>query len=463
MTSTDATSDLVNAPPAFISDGARRNIFVDFLSAHYRLRFDAAKKSHAILSEIEFVNTETGFPCFSMFQPIKSLRLNGLHVSWQEKSIEDGVKVISVDKQLKAGVHSLSVESIIDSPGPGLDASGQQFIPLTWISNTDTLRCLLPFSDLVYDGGYLEAYVPSNYEYDHFRITMDVQISNSATPHVIFTNGVCNEIAHNEWRIEYPSFFTTSSVWFHLGPKTEYRLSEASFSSLDGRHVPVLVYSTIRQGQSELELEPFVERSIDSLREFETKFEVFPHNALLVFATGTGYGGMEYAGATTCGLSSLRHEINHSWFARNVMPINGNAGWIDEAIASWADEGYPTRQSLFPFESANIGNRSPYIRSTSMSSYSVGMRFLSHLNFLFESKGGLIPVLARYAQSCHHTSISAHAFQKLVEDAYGESLQTLFDAHVYSDYVQLLGDNIPEKKENPHKVSNSALFSKIFP
>jgi hypothetical protein len=60
---------------------------------------------------------------------------------------------------------------------------------------------------------------------------------------------------------------------------------------------------------------------------------------------------MEYCGATMTDPGALGHELTHSWFARGVMPANGNTGWIDEAVASWRDDGYP-RASRAPNRSA---------------------------------------------------------------------------------------------------------------
>ena len=77
------------------------------------------------------------------------------------------------------------------------------------------------------------------------------------------------------------------------------------------------------------------------MRELEQTYGPYPHEALLIYCTGNISGGMEYAGATMTSLEALGHEITHSWFARGVMPANGNAGWIDEAIARWRDRGYP--------------------------------------------------------------------------------------------------------------------------
>ena len=85
-------------------------------------------------------------------------------------------------------------------------------------------------------------------------------------------------------------------------------------------------------------LNQFVERTEHYINVLESNFGPFPHDSVTIFAKpGAGRGGMEYAGATATTLGSLRHELNHSYFARSAVPVNGNAGWIDEAIAEWEE------------------------------------------------------------------------------------------------------------------------------
>ena len=71
-----------------------------------------------------------------------------------------------------------------------------------------------------------------------------------------------------------------------------------------------------------------------------------------------GRGGMEHCGATITSMSALAHEITHSWFARGVMPANGNAGWIDEGTARWRDRGYPTAKGFSVRQPVNLSNYS---------------------------------------------------------------------------------------------------------
>ena len=113
------------------------------------------------------------------------------------------------------------------------------------------------------------------------------------------------------------------------------------------------------------------------LHDLESAFGPFPHGSVTDLARGTRPRAMEYAGAAATHIGALRHELDHSNFARSIMPANGNAGWIDEAIATWGDSGYlPSEKE--PENGVNMGARSPYDRTTSRASYRVGSRFLAH-------------------------------------------------------------------------------------
>jgi hypothetical protein len=172
---------------------------------------------------------------------------------------------------------------------------------------------------------------------------------------------------------------------------------------------------------------------------------------------------MEYAGATTTDLGSLRHELDHSYFARSITPANGDAGWIDEAIASWGDAGYP-RSVAPPGGGANMGARSPYIRETHTSAYTLGRDFLKHLDHLLRDVGGLKRFLATYAERKRHSSVTAVEFQRLVEGFLGSPLGELFDRHVYgaATPAELALGRAPEEPANPH-APTTRLADKALP
>jgi hypothetical protein len=417
------STDLGFAPPPFTNAAGERVVFVDFTEAEYDLRFDAGARTAQVVSTIRFESDANGHPALCFWQPVLAATLDGSPVELrEERPPGPSAPFRSLSRSVSAGAHTLSITSDLTGLGPTFN------VPVRWYGNPDRLHCMFDMSDLDRQGRFLDAYLASNYEYDHFRMTFRVKVVNSSTEHRVFANGVVTGTGRNEWRVEYPSYFTTSSPWFNLGAKVEYRILESAFLSQDGRTLPVLVYTTTFL--TGLRLETFQDAAHTALRALEADFGPFPHPSATVFASGINMGGMEYAGATTADLGSLRHELDHSYFARSITPANGDAGWVDEAIASWGDVGYPWSTSP-PSGAANMGARSPYIRETHISAYTLGRDFLKHLDYLLRDVGGLKRFLARYAERNRHMSVTALDFQRQVEGFLGSPLGALFDRHVY--------------------------------
>jgi hypothetical protein len=60
------------------------------------------------------------------------------------------------------------------------------------------------------------------------------------------------------------------------------------------------------------------------------------------------------------------------------MPANGNAGWIDEALASWIDHGSKARTELSG--SSMMAGHPLYTRRTDTDAYTFGANFMELLN-----------------------------------------------------------------------------------
>ena len=425
-------NDLVYAPPPFVNCNDQQVVFVDFAHARYELRFDAAERKASACSQITFKAETSGLPVVSMNQPVTSASLKPRSAdSSQEHTVElkeqhspdnkASFKVLS--KPVTPGAYVLTIKSSLDVRGP----YGR---PVTWGADPVCVECIFNMSDRKRDNGYLEAFLPSNYCFDHFRISLTVAIENSSSPHSVYSNGAVSYSPSGQWRIEYPGFFNSSCPWFHLAPSDNYESLTTSFYSSDGRTIPILVY-TKSDVDATNRLDAFAQYSKVIIRELESDFGPFPHGSLTVFAREEArFCGMEYAGATATDLACLRHELNHSYFSRSVMPVNGDAGWIDEAIAKWGDAGYPRNESE-PDPVANMGRRSPYVRTTCDKAYSIGRDFLAHLDYVLHEQGGLKPFLKTYAKAKMHQSITTEEFQEMVEDFHGASLERLFDKCVY--------------------------------
>ena len=420
-------SDLINAPPSFVNANGEHVVFVDFTHARYQLDFDAKAAEATAHSKITF-NVETeGLAAISMNQPITAASLDGHEVTLKDQDSCDkkaSFKVLS--KPVSPGPHVLTVKSRITKPGP-------YGYPIEWYPNRARLHCIFNMSDLQCDGGYLEAFLPSNYCFDHFRMSFSVTIKNSQVCHEVFSNGAISSSENGNWTVDFPSYYTSSCPWFHLGPADEYKQLKSEFRSSDDRQIKIRVYTKSKWRNDGLLLQPFVKKTKAILGDLDCAFGPFPHDSVTVFALRECGVSMEYAGATSSTFNDLRHELYHSYFGRNIMPVNGDAGWIDEAIATWGEEPCRDPRESEPRPGANMGRRSKYMRTTSREAYGIGFQFLTHLDYVLRERGGLNSFLKEFAKQKRHQSITAVEFQELVEHYYGASLQQLFEACVYSE------------------------------
>ena len=413
-------SDLRNAPPPFPRNADEMVVFVDFIHATYRLDFDAAAQDATALSTITFEADAPGLAAISIHQPVTWALLNDEPVELLAQDAPRNAASFRVlSRPVAPGTHTLTVKSVLCKEGP----YGK---PVTWTPDPPRLECIFNMSDIRRDNGYLEAFLPSNYNFDHFKISFSVTVRNTEVAHSLYSNGTVSSPAPGRWEVEYPDFFTTSCPWFHLVPSAEFDEETGTYRSRAGRTIPILAYTNKRKPAAR-PLGDFIDEARRILAELESDFGTYPHSSVIIFARGDWPFPMEYAGATATTFSALRHELNHSYFARSVIPANGDAGWIDEAIAIWWEHrDSPSVEK--PESGVNMGRRSHYIRTTSDAVYHhAGRQFLAHLDYLLHDRGGLKRFLKHYARHKRHQSVTASEFQQLLEDFYGQPLQQLFE------------------------------------
>jgi hypothetical protein len=293
------------------------------------------------------------------------------------------------------------------------------------------------------DRKFLERFVPSNYEYDQYKITFDVVIRNAKRSHEIFANGSVEKLGKNQFRIEYPDFYTASSLYFHLVPRGKFRKTRFKFKSIDGRKIPVTIYSKFHLRNWRMKA-----RTKKVLRELERDYGPWPHPSLTIYGTKLS-GGMEYVGATATSFISLGHELQHSYFAKGVMPANGNSGWMDEAIASWRDKGHKT-YSKTNYSSVNLGLHNVYTRKTDDRSYVKGRSFMAYLSYQLKSLGkpGLKDFLKIYFNKRKFTTVTTKDFISDLEDYAGKSFKDDFSRYIFGSEVK--SSKRRKRRHNPH-------------
>lgn len=327
-----------------------------------------------------------------------------------------------LDEQLDAGEHTIEVEYT-------LGTSTAQF-------TNGGVGLGLFMTDLE-QRGYLERHAPANLEFDQIPMNVEVRVSGHNGEHNLFSNGTVSTDGSNTWRISYPDYFTCSSCYLHLTNRPVY-VREGLYDGMD-KQIRITSY-----GEQLADVTQALQQASLILRELEQTFGPYPHESLLIYCTGNIEGGMEYAGATMTSLAALGHELTHSWFARGVMPANGNAGWIDEAIARWRDLGYPSANAISLRPPVNLAGFSPYRRHTPADSYAMGSLLLSELDHLF-SPAGLRPLLANLFREKQRQVITTEFFRMFLEQQTGILLGPTFNRYVYGKSE---GEDQPEELED---------------
>lgn len=397
-----------NNAPANFPNGSNDAVFVDFINAEYSIKYDMKNEKAIAYTKIVFTQNSIGTPIFDLIKTPTSVLINGEETkSKLIASPDSSTSYRTIEKTIAKGTHTLEIRNEIQSNIQFQDGGVQSAF---WMSDLD-------------DRKYLEQYLPTNIEYDHYKMDLHITFAGASSKQTIYTNGAVTKVSETEYNISYPEYFTASSMFFHT--VTEGRMKETSytFNSINGKKVPVTIYSKMSWN-----LNSAKRNSEKVLKELESKFGAWSHPSLVVYIAGQG--GMEHCGATMTSLSALGHEITHSYFARGVMPIDGNSGWMDEAIASWRDGGYQTT-SKPNFSSTSMAAHSQYQRTTDRKAYTQGANFMAYLNHSLSNVGGLEKFLNGLHTKYTHTSINTEKFRNEIETFSGLNFGKDFDQYIY--------------------------------
>ncbi len=391
--------DLDHAFASFSSVG-QVVVPADFSSASLRYEIDVSAKTVKGFATISFDTAEKGSPAFDLIPTPRNIVVDNIATDAKEISVDGVTKFRALGKVLEAGQHTMTMEWSLNNA----------------TFNNKTVRLGFFMGDLS-DRNYFEKYGPTSFEYDHYQAEMAFEIKGTDSKHQIYTNGNASETTQNSWRVHFPKYFTASSFFIHIANQGYF--AEKRFDiQLKEKTIPVVIYgSSINTAET-------TARRV--LTELENTYGPYGHDSLTVYITSSG-GGMEYCGATMTTTGALGHELNHSWFARGVMPSSGNSGWIDEAIASWRDNGFPS-YSAAPGKQA-LASFSPYRRYTTNLAYSGGMKVIGHLDSLL---GGMKGMLRLLWQEKKHETITTEEFREFLERKSGKDLKALFDRSVYN-------------------------------
>lgn len=434
-------NDVTHRPASFAYQSAKA-VFVDFDEAVYDITYDIAAKNAVVVAKIKFNVVEAGYPIFDLVVDPTSVKIDGGSTAVSLVSTPSNeTKVRVINRALQKGSYDLEIK-----------------VPLTNLVEYTTTGVKSAFwvTDLE-DRFYLERYIPVNLEYDRVKMTFNLHFKGLKNKQHVFSNGELKWLSETDAQIEYPEYFTVNSLYFHTTPVGTVDLLETSFKSVNGKDIPTVFYTATASNSATI-LNDLKNVGLRTFNELERDYGAFHHPSITVYnanLSSMGLGGMEYAGATVTNKSSLAHELFHSYFARGVTPANGNAGWIDESLASWRDNGYNRLTNLFG--TSQMGSRETYTRKTDTAAYGFGARFMAFLDNKFAAKGGLKPFMNKLLEKKLFTPIFSDDFIKEMELFYGEDLKAIFNQYVFNKAVSK--DSLPEINPPHRKMSQAELQS----
>lgn len=397
-----------HAPPKF-KYADDKAVFIDFQKARYEITYDITEKTVSVESTIQFTALHSGYPIFDLVADPSAVELNGTAILTEATRDPDNQTTMRVMKQkIAPGSHELRVKHNITTNvvfGEGAVASG------FWMSDLNDRR-------------YLEQYLPSNLEFDQYQMEMKVDVKGATVSHELKANGKVSKLGDNSFEITFPGFYSASSVFFHLFRENNFSSNiQFYYQSIDGRLLPVDIYTIYDANE-------FAAATRAILAELENDYGPFPHEQVIIYGNAPS-GGMEHSGATITSLRALGHELFHCYHARGLMPANGNAGWMDEAIARWRDNNYPLTEKL-NFESTRLAGHSLWSRMTDRMAYTEGSAFLSWIAYRMNEKNLSFKTFLRdYFEQYKYTTVTTQLFQAELSEAAGMDLSIEFAKYIY--------------------------------
>lgn len=408
-------------PPATIDGRIEKGIFVDFKSAKYDITFDIDKKETRVHSIIQFSSSLEGFPIFDLADEPLSVYLDGHQVETQVVDLKNRMSSHRVVLEIvPVGEHTL----VIDHKLTGL------FIKPIYSDGTVNSG----FFTLDNEGAYLQNYLPTTFEFSQYAMTFHVRVVGSTKNHVVFANGDVVKEEDSAWTIHYPPFYNSSASYFHIIPEEEVEQINFTFDNGAGGAVQGVAY---QKKDLHTTLTNFVQSALNTFKNLSSRFGKYPHQyAVLYNSQSLKGGGMEYSGATITSPFALPHEIAHFYFGRGILPANGNAGWIDEALATYASRigGLPFPDSLLV---TNMAAHSTYFTKNDGLGYTRGLSILTKIGQDYEKVDShwdsLEKFLKVWVPMRMYQTITTEMLKKDLETFTGLSLTEDFRHYVYGE------------------------------
>ena len=390
----------------------KRIVPISIQTLRVAYHIDCLKQRASAKARLAFRLLADGYPMFDLVSPrIQSLRLNGSSLPSNALSLiqtpHAKTTLLALNRPLKKNtLHTLALAYQVEKKHLRF-RSHRLASFFFWMTDNEGR-----------ERRFLEQYAPANFEGDQFQLQIDLYLQGCKGHYQVITNASRSEEhkPNQHWRLSFPRYFNSSSPFFHFFSSRP--ASARWFQRSQHREIPVLLYgkkrADILQGMRLIkEVFPFYERL----------FGAYPHRSLvirMVDFSQSNHHSMEYAGAIVSNLASLRHELTHMWFGRGVFPANGQAGWFDEAIATWAECGFCSfawlkkRRKLkgirsFRDPAQNLTCGSSYRRTTRWRAYRYGMLVLAEMDALLlrHKRPPMLALLKRFYSQHKRKIVSA--------------------------------------------------------
>jgi hypothetical protein len=394
--------------------------------------FDLEMVKADATAEMHFVMSATGMPVFDLRQDITKAWLDGEEIDPGTMAAHDFGKGASTMRILERTLESQS-EHVLRFEYPLRQPQSRQSDPIGW-GDLNTLTWDFFFSDLN-PGRYLEMWFPSNLIYDQFPFSLDLQLKNAGSKHLLLTNGAAEEKGKHHWMIVFPKYFTPISHMLTVVPAADVDTAEKTITTPDGQKIKLEVAVRKDAGAT---VKQTIRMTADAIEEFTESTGPWVHGPRCVVYVWPGTRSMEYDGATTTAIDALEHELFHSWYARGVKPADQNTGWMDEAWdmvntsrikKSWLDQE-PTSPVQLSFEN-------PWNRTTPGLSYSSGAKFFAQLMGrvgVDEFRKLMADFYVKYALKV----VSTETLQQfLIQETGDEGIEAMFSRYVYGKDVEI--------------------------
>ena len=405
--------DFSQSPGILNQSDGRRLVPMDLQTVDVRFEMNAETREIEAVAVVDFVTKDNGRPYFDIKSSVSSLTIDGasespaLIESVNDSSHSTAFTVIN--KNLAAGHHKMTMTYVV---------SQSRYCGFDEDSNLD---CFFFMYDLT-ERTFFEQYAPSNFEFDRYKMTVTIDVTGTSREHLVLSNGVL-ESSGNTFRISFPEYFNTSCFFLHVMPRGQYQVTRGFVSSNN--------YELVVYGQSAQAIQNVYRIAQQSLEEMTAVFGPSRYRRFLILVDESFPGGMEFAGGAITSSAAARHEMCHSWFARGTMPANGNAGWIDEGIATWRDENYPSYPARPATYGGKLGGSSPFQRMTPQNAYTDGATFFGRLHYELSSTGGLFPLLRAFHLEYFGKTISSERFLEFINSTTGHDFRFLFNEFVF--------------------------------